>query len=173
MGEVCSKVNWLRGKGKETITKEIYEAVVKGSLARVKSLTQRRRAQPGFHIDWLEDEKGRKLLHVACEHAQLAVVHWLMKRKANLEARDRQKGYTPLHFACENGNLSTVKLLLDSKADVNASNEDGYTSLYTACENGNLSTAKLLLDSSADVNAADELGYTPLHFACADGNLPT
>ncbi|KAH7113686.1 hypothetical protein B0J13DRAFT_242659 [Dactylonectria estremocensis] len=65
-----------------------------------------------------------------CGHP--ALVKLLLKRGAEVEAKDSSHGRTPLWWAAGNGREAIVKLLLEKGADVESKDEDGRTPLSRA-----------------------------------------
>jgi len=74
-------------------------------------------------------------LHRAVERGQEEVAALLLRRGADVDARDRH-GRTPLHLAVERKELAMVELLIAGGADVNARDRGGRTPLYSAWGSG-------------------------------------
>jgi len=82
-------------------------------------------------------------LHKAAARGDLERVRELIKRRADVNARDKD-GRTPLHHAAYNGRLEVARLLVERGADVNARDKNGWTPLDIARERGCLEVARLL-----------------------------
>jgi len=117
--------------------------------------------------------------------ASLSIVAKLVKKGANLNAKDNEgrgiesyvsykNGKTLLMDACAKGYVQLVQKLIKNGADINA--KGGYqkkTALMVACENGNLSLVTLLLGVGARVDIKDEDGKTALGYACDQSEIHT
>jgi ankyrin repeat protein len=126
-------------------------------------------------------------LWAGTENNDMDLVHYVLKRGADIEAR-RKRGTpllnrgaaievrddydkTPLHYAAYLGHEAIVKLLLDRGADIEARDEDGQTPLHYAAHLSHEAIVKLLLDRGAATEARDGYyGQTPLYFAVGRGS---
>lgn len=121
----------------------------------------RRLLDAGARVSHVDREWGKTPLHFQAVKADLEVVHLLLERGANVNARDKQLN-TPLHDICamhsRHGNTKEVmEVLLVNGADVSAKNDAGMTALehlleYVDTIPGDL--VKLLLDQGADIAPA-------------------
>ncbi|KAH8652926.1 hypothetical protein BGZ61DRAFT_281830, partial [Ilyonectria robusta] len=110
-------------------------------------------------------------LMIASYYGHRAVVKLLLKKDADVEAKDSQYGQTPLSWAAENGHEAVVKLLLEKGADVEAKGGSfGGTPLSRAAERGHEAIVKLLFEKGADVEVKGEDGRTPLWRAAEEGH---
>ena len=116
---------------------------------------------------------GMTALHAACNRGDVACIHELMARGAQIEARDSETEATPLTMAANCNHSEIVKTLIGVyNASINASNKDGNSALHEAVLNGNVEVVKtLLLFDHCDVNAKGQLGRTALHNACQNGHV--
>lgn len=111
------------------------------------------------------------LLHKAIGSGDLGVLEFLIRRGANLSARNLDK-QTPLNLAAEQGDTAMVRSLLDAEAEVEARDIDGLTALLSSVRNGHFGVARLLLEKQADIRARDsQRGRTSLHWAAIRGNI--
>lgn len=97
------------------------------------------------------DNEGRTPLMWAARDNSAAMVRVLLRRGANVHAKDAT-GSTPLMWAVRGaGRRSRVatKLLLAAGADVNAEDGSGATALENALRSGDARTVKILLDAGA------------------------
>ena len=104
------------------------------------------------------------LLHKPAKRGQKAVVQFLLKMGANIEAKNK-KGKTALHLASKHGHLSVTELLLQNGANIEAKTDRGKTALHFASKKGFLSVIELLLEHHANTEAKTEKGETALHRA--------
>lgn len=72
---------------------------------------------------------GYTPLIVAAKNGNLKIVEFLVKSKADVNAKDYD-GWTPLILASCAGHLSVVKYLIKNKANVNETTKIGITALY-------------------------------------------
>ncbi|KAH8662676.1 hypothetical protein BGZ61DRAFT_368428, partial [Ilyonectria robusta] len=108
-------------------------------------------------------------LMLASYYGHRVVVKLLLKKGAEIEAKDSTYGRTPLSWAAGNGHKAIAKLLLEKCADVESKDKHGRTPLSRAAENGREAIVKLLLEKGADVESKDKDGRTPLSWAAEDG----
>lgn len=117
----------------------------------------------------LEDENGFTPLLWASSCGQLATVHLLLDRNADVSISGKQ-GETALLFASANGHAHIVRKLVQHKADVNEKDKDGNTSLmYTSFCNHALCTHELLT-AGADITLKNNNDETAYNIAIARGN---
>uniref|UniRef100_A0A7C1GC84 Zinc-ribbon domain-containing protein n=1 Tax=Thermofilum adornatum TaxID=1365176 RepID=A0A7C1GC84_9CREN len=110
-------------------------------------------------------------LHQAVRDEDVARVRELLKKGANVNARDIY-GDTPLHNAAGRGYADVARILLEHGAYVNAKDSlYGWTPLHFAAFEGHVDVVKLLLEHGADVNARNRDGWTPLHRAADMGHV--
>lgn len=95
------------------------------------------------------DCDGRTLLMYAVLYKRYVVVQYLLARKADVRAQDRNQ-YTALHFAVHTGNMDIMQSLIEAGADVNARDKFGNSPLMR-CNNGTaIHVIELLLKNGAD-----------------------
>ncbi len=129
---------------------------------------------------WIEDQLKRPMtiddaMIEACKSGKMDAVRILLKRGADIRAKDHEYRRTPLHWACMKGHTDCAKLLTESGADVDARDDDDRTPLHLhmrfedeqnfpdeCYEYGNLECIKLLIEKGADVDASDTFGLLPL-----------
>ncbi|SCO55458.1 related to ankyrin 3 [Fusarium fujikuroi] len=114
------------------------------------------------------DTRGLKdtpILCLAAEKGHEKVVKLLLKRKANVEAKDN-RGRTPLHLvARKEGSRATIESLLSYGADIEARDDIGRTPLLWAAERASITEIGFLIRKGADTAAQDYLGETCIHGA--------
>ncbi|BEU15928.1 hypothetical protein wHmcTK_11110 [Wolbachia pipientis] len=114
---------------------------------------------------------GNTPLRFAVRSGNLAEVKILLKKGADVNAKDETYFMTPLHYATVYGHKEIVELLIEKGADVNAKDETDFTTLHYATVYGHKEIVELLIEKGADVNAKDETDFmTPLHYATVYGH---
>lgn len=114
----------------------------------------------------LRDGEGMTPYLVACENGQLAAAQALVKRGADVSARNH-RGETALHLAVKHASFKMIKWLIEQGEDVNATDHDGYTPLLCS---RSLAEWKLLMDAGAEVFHRAHCGWTLLMTAVASRN---
>jgi len=111
------------------------------------------------------NEAGWTALHFACSSGKLDIVHYLVKRKANLEVETHNSCSTPLFIACSYGHLPIVQFLVESGANVNVVNGKGETPLYISCFSGRKEIVNFLLKNGAKRSTSKGCEKSPLEIA--------
>ena len=79
--------------------------------------------------------KGWTPAHIAAIRGQYACIQALIKKGANMNARDN-RGQTPAHLACTHGHSQTLQAILKSGADINLQDANGWTPVHAAAYHG-------------------------------------
>ena len=112
---------------------------------------------------------GRSALHLAAQKGNIAVVKWLIKAKAEVDAQTKT-GWTPLMIAAQKGHGGIVQVLTEESADVKKSLKDGRTVLHIAAEENYVDVVnKLIKAKEIEVDAQTETLWTPLMIAAQKG----
>ena len=112
--------------------------------------------------DRVIDSNNDAPLHFAAQNGHLNVVSLLLKRGANVNAKNRDSS-APLHLAAFEGHAEIASTLLAEGADADPPDNLGTTPLHWAASRNNLDVVNILLAYDADVNAVDRsTGQTPL-----------
>ncbi|XP_047339902.1 E3 ubiquitin-protein ligase mind-bomb-like [Impatiens glandulifera] len=129
---------------------------------------------------------GETALHYACKCYSRKSFELLVKRGANMEAKNKDGGI-PLHTACDIGLFNIVEFIFNNISDrdirkrmLNSIDSDGSTPMHNAVSE-NIKIVELLLDivietdNSAGINkmlqAVNTYGDTPLHEAALYGKV--
>lgn len=133
-------------------------------------------ARPGSDLDDFEKvdaseaDIGWTALLRAATNGQVTMVHILIEKGADIEARSPNNG-TPLICAAECNFEAIVEFLLKSGANVNAEDNFGWKPLHWVMVNrGGEGVAQILLTHGADINARCLYRKSPLHHAIEKGN---
>jgi ankyrin repeat protein len=108
--------------------------------------------------------QGQTPLHIAALAGKHSVVHELLSRGADVNARESE-GLTPLHCACSGNDIKTVELLLKGGAEVNVVDIKGQSVLQRSILRSSNDITNLILQSGADIQIKDEGGQSVLHYA--------
>jgi len=119
-------------------------------------------------IRWAEDARADALF-TAVQGQEWSRVTWLLKRGADVNARDGSD-LTPLIRAVMSRDAGMCRVLLDHGADVNAKTWLGTTALMVAVQWDQEQLVRLLLARGATVDARSQQGRTALMIACANGD---
>jgi ankyrin repeat protein len=102
---------------------------------------------------------ARKAFLDAVENRDVAKIHAVLARGANINAREPINGAFALHYAINWPDLSLVQLLLDKGADVNLADKSGYTAPTEAMHIGGpkgTAIIKLLIERGANIHAHND-----------------
>lgn len=124
----------------------------------------------GTKVDGFGNEWERAPLLIAAENGQTEIVDLLLKKGADINARDRtngsplSQGNTALILAAAMNHLDTVQRLLahTKKPDVLFREREGKTAFWFAVANENLEMVKLLYSHGSKVNLPDKTGASVL-----------
>ena len=124
----------------------------------------------GTKVDGFGNEWERTPLLIAAENGQTEIVDLLLKKGADINARDRtngaplSQGNSALILAAAMNHLDTVQLLLAQakKPDVLLREREGKTAFWFAVENENLEMVKLLYSHGSKINLPDKTGASVL-----------
>ena len=116
-----------------------------------------------------QDSTGRTALHWAAERGYDAVVGWLLKNGADVNAQGGAYG-NALSAASAGGHEKVVQKLLDAGADVHAQGGHYGNTLQAASAGGHEEVVQMLLEKGADVHAQGGLYGNTLQAASAVGH---
>ncbi len=163
---------WLLVASVAWAQQEIHRAAQRGDLARVRKLldqnpqlleaTDRNGRTPLFYAVMFR-EQGNPFQRIFVRNRRLEVVKELLRRKANVNHRDRH-GQTPLVVAVQWENTPAVRALLRAGAKVNVVDRWGDSPVFRAVRRPEI--LRLLLEAGGDPNVTNRGGWTPLAAAC-------
>jgi len=124
----------------------------------------------GTFVDGFNDEWERTPLILACKRGHTAIVDQLLKKGADLNARDRvngsplERGSTALMMAAGFDHMDTVRALFahGKKPDLQLRNKEGQTAIWMASANENLEMVQFLFSQGAKVDVPDKDGKSIL-----------
>ncbi len=144
---------------------EIHEAAHSGNLERVKTLLE---GQPEL-LEARADNGGTPL-HYAAYGMQIEVMDFLLKKGADINAKDNE-GDTPLVWVVANGKKDSAVYLLEKGADINSTNQNGVTPLIISITRRQPAIMTLLLEQGADPTLRNISDFSPLRISVLFGNL--
>jgi ankyrin repeat protein len=125
---------------------------------------------------------GDSALHVAAAARERDVALDLLRRGANVRARNR-RGAEPLHYATDglpnaaafnqDAQFAMVELLIRSGANPNSADTSGVAPLHRAVRARSTAAVRALLENGADPLVRNQNGSTPLHLAVEDPRAGT
>src|SRR4051794_10786314 len=117
---------------------------------------------------------GDTALHAAAAGYRSEIMHELLARGAEVDARNR-RGAQPLHYAADGhpdsqgwnpvAQAATIAALIDAGADPNARDKSGVAPLHRAVRTRCAAAVAALLDGGADPSLPNLSGSTPLDLA--------
>jgi ankyrin repeat protein len=112
---------------------------------------------------------GQTALHMTSFYGKTDGVKWLLKKGADVNARDTDMD-TPLLKALLGGltlydSLDIASYLIEKGADINAQGKGGWTPLLNAAWGCKTDFTRMLLERGANINAKTSKGWTALHIA--------
>ena len=148
------------------MVRSIAKAAERGDWDEMRRLVER--ADDPNAVD--SEAFRQTVLHFAARKGSKAICELLLKRGANINAKDSLRGDVPLHEASRNGSAAVCKLLVAHGADVTAVNNNGCTPLMSAVINCQSPTVCHPLITSDSVNVAIHDGDQALHIAARTGH---
>ncbi|MDP9193578.1 MAG: ankyrin repeat domain-containing protein [Acidobacteriota bacterium] len=142
-------------------------AIEDGDLDAVTTLVEDEGASVETPIEY--GEHSITPLLKASWDGDLPIVHYLIAKGANVNARAGDTKETPLMNAVTRDHTEVIKALLAAKADVTPRNSFDFNAFTSAVAAGNQEVAALLLDAGAKPDDGAS-GLTPLAFAVSTGN---
>jgi cytohesin len=140
----------------------LYKAVQLGNREMVALLLDEGHAPISGRMGKL----GETALHVAAHHGNADMVRFLLGRKADPNATDKE-GFTPLLNAAEQGELATVEILAQNGADLTARTPKDACAFALAAGSTNLALVQWLVEKLPTIDSKDKV--FALRSACLHG----
>ncbi len=122
-----------------------------------------------FYNDLKKYDYYETPLMVAAKYGNIQIVSYLIKRGADVEAKNNDH-CTALMYAADGGHTQTVVLLVNNGAKINATNKDGKTALMFAASNGYSETVISLAGTGINLNIQDSTDCTALIHAAMNNH---
>jgi ankyrin repeat protein len=159
----------------------LYIAASKGHFELVKLLVEEKEVD----VNDLGATAKNEALYGAVEYGDVEMVKWLVKKKADVNAKSTIVDLPLLLWAVRRkdkllGHIEVVQWLLkETTVGVNVTwTSVGWTALHLVTSFGDVELVKLLVERKADVNAKtfvlsdwENSGWTPLHVAAKCGQF--
>lgn len=105
------------------------------------------------------------LIHSASLSADIAKIETLVRRRANVDAQDKDNK-TAVHYAAVNNRLDTVQMLVDAKASLEIEDKDGNTPIHYIVEQPEYyALAKYMVQKGVSLKHKNKAGLDPLDLA--------
>ena len=148
---------------------EIFDAVKKNDVAKVKELIEKEPQQIQA-----KDRQGFSLLNSACNLGHIEIINFLIGKGADINQLAGRLDLTPLMECARTGNLEVAKLLVEKGADVKIISKMGMSAMHWALANGQNQAediALLLIEKGSKVEIKAFNGETPIMTAVRKGYL--
>lgn len=142
---------------------EIHDGAREGDVQAVGVLLDRNPRLVNARNDF-----GDTPLHVAVRYGRIEVVHLLLQKGADVDAR---RQYTTWEYAVDRSGRPLDWEYAPIWGQNMVRVKDGETALHLAAQYGYYRIAVLLIKARALVALRDHSGWTPLHWAAAGGYL--
>jgi ankyrin repeat protein len=146
---------------------EIFDAVKKCDLAKVKELVEKDAQQVQA-----KNQQGYSLLNHACNLGHLEIINFLIDKGADINLLAGRLDLTPIMECARTGNLEVAKLLVERGADVQIINKMGISAMHWALANGQNQAeeiALLLIEEGSKIETKAFNGETPIMTAVRKG----
>jgi len=106
-----------------SLNNQVYRAIIDSDFQKLSNIFDKENFEITKEI--VLPELGLTAIGMACAINKIEVVHYLLKRGADVNFPIGPFGKTPLHIAIENGHELLAKFLLNNGADINAKDNFG------------------------------------------------
>ena len=143
----------------EELTRDLFEAIKKGDVAKVKQ-----DIKLGADVNGRDNDGDTPLIDAArFDYPEITTL--LLERDADINKANG--GRTALAHAAFNDHLGVLRRLLEKYADCNTQDEEGWSPSMLAIRCGSPEGFRLLLKSGADINVKNKEGKTVSQLADA------
>ncbi len=118
-------------------------------------------------VNTRDSDSGDTALHIVTRRADAGWIGYLLQKRANTNARDRE-GNTPMMIAAQTRWSDGVQIFISVKAQLDAQNRLGETALMKAVQARDSNIAKMLIDAGANPDLSDNSGISARALAGSD-----
>lgn len=93
-----------------------------------------------------ETQWNKTCLHIACEHANVSTVKFLVTEFPALLSCKDHLSWNALHYAAKGGSLDILEYLINNKLEIGCLTKDGKTILHVACIHKNLDISRYAVE---------------------------
>lgn len=93
-----------------------------------------------------ETKWNKTCLHIACEHANVSTVKFLVTEFPTLLSCNDHLSWNALHYAAKGGSLEILEYLIKNKLEIGCLTKDGKTILHVACIHKNLDICRYAVE---------------------------
>ena len=122
---------------RKQLEQQLLKAARDGEIEKVKELLEKTNVNA-------KTESGITALMMACDEGHEEIAGLLIKKRADVNAKEKNDNLTALMLACYHGHKDLVELLIAHRVDVNAEDKKGRTALMVASNRGHTEIAELL-----------------------------
>ncbi len=146
---------------------EIFDAVRKGDLEKVKELVEN-----NLQLIKVKGNNDFTPLLFAANNNKGDIAEFLISKGADIDEvfLADYYGNTPITFAIKNGSLKMVKILHEKGANIQYRTNLGENYLHFAAAQNKVDIAEYLIHCGIDINSTKNGGLTPLHIAAITGS---
>jgi len=144
-------------------TNEIFDFVKANNIDKVKALIEN---TPSLVNS--KDMDGRTPLHWAARGVYFEIMEYLIKKGADVNAKDNNQIY-PIESVTVRNHPLSLKLLIDNGAKTDVSDNEGSYIIHIAAQYGYIEEIKILLENGSYLEIKDNYQRTPLIIASREG----
>ena len=126
----------------------------------------------GDNMKNMKDEKGKTILHYACQYNILPLVEFLISIGFDIDAIDLESN-TPLLTSCKSefNCIHIIEYLISHGCSKDSKDKERRTALHISCEIGNVEYVHYLVSQGCDIDSSDKHRNRPIHYACGQTSL--
>lgn len=115
----------------------------------------------GYNVNQ-RDRETVTLLHWASINNRIEIMHFLIDKGAEIDARGGELNATPLHWATRQGQLEAVVILMNAGADPLLVDAEGCACIQLAAQFGHTALVAYFIARGINPDQPDRSGMTPL-----------
>jgi ankyrin repeat protein len=127
---------------------ELFTACEKGNIIAINELLETHK----IHID-IQNGDNCTLLMIACLYGHIELIRFLIKKGANLEAKDRV-GHTAIMYIFAHNDINIIKLFIEKGSDLEVVDSFNKTFFDYLSKKASVEVENLLQEIKANVKPA-------------------